>query len=247
MISMIDQHQHHVDQRRGVDVEHHFRFARSRCRSRRCSSAASSSTLGRRLGDEADLADRRALALRTARGRSPRSGSVRRRGSAPRAAASAPRSSSAARTARRCRAPGVRFQNTSPSLLTEMSMFSGRVCRGVLLSRGRFSAIVWVTTGIVIRKMISSTSITSTSGVVLMSETTSSSSPAAPEPDRHVRSRLAPQLQRLSARRRSARPSARRADRRRSCAPIPSSPCCGAPASCSRAPRAPRPPGRSPS
>src|SRR5687768_4848989 len=69
------------------------------------------------------------------------------------------------------------FQYTSPSLLTEISMFSGLVCRAMLSSFGRFSATVCVTTGIVIRKMISSTSITSTSGVVLMVETTSSSPP----------------------------------------------------------------------
>src|SRR3990167_8972401 len=54
-------------------------------------------------------------------------------------------------------------------------MFSGLVWRAMLVSWGRFSATVWVTTGIVIRKMISSTSITSTNGVVLMLETTSSS------------------------------------------------------------------------
>src|SRR5438477_2314272 len=69
------------------------------------------------------------------------------------------------------------FQYTSPSLFTEISMFSGLVWRAMLLSLGRFSATVCVTTGMVIRKMISSTSITSTSGVVLMLETTSSSPP----------------------------------------------------------------------
>src|SRR2546423_4599106 len=72
------------------------------------------------------------------------------------------------------------FQYTSPSLLTEISMFSGLVWRAMLVSMGRFSGTVWVTTGIVIRKMISSTSITSTSGVVLMLETTSSSPPSLP-------------------------------------------------------------------
>src|SRR5450631_3244247 len=68
----------------------------------------------------------------------------------------------------------------SPSLLTEMSMFSGLVWRGMLVSFGSTTGIVCVTTGIVIRKMMSSTSITSTSGVVLMDETTSSSSPLEP-------------------------------------------------------------------
>src|SRR5450755_552496 len=68
----------------------------------------------------------------------------------------------------------------SPSLLTEMSMFSGLVWRGMLVSFGSTTGIVCVTTGIVIRKMMSSTSITSTSGVVLIDETTSSSSPLEP-------------------------------------------------------------------
>src|SRR5215472_14395301 len=70
------------------------------------------------------------------------------------------------------------FQKMSPSLLTEISMFSGFVCRAMLLSFGSETGIVCVTTGIVIRKMMSSTSITSTSGVVLIAETTSSSSPS---------------------------------------------------------------------
>src|SRR6476659_8116902 len=68
----------------------------------------------------------------------------------------------------------------SPSLLTEMSMFSGLVWRAMLVSLGNTTGMVCVTTGIVIRKMMRSTSITSTSGVVLMAETTSSSSPSAP-------------------------------------------------------------------
>src|SRR5258705_4303725 len=72
------------------------------------------------------------------------------------------------------------FQNTSPSLLTEMSMFSGLVWRAMLVSSGSLTGTVWVTTGIVIRKMIKSTSITSTSGVVLMAETTSSSPESEP-------------------------------------------------------------------
>src|SRR4249919_2348865 len=74
----------------------------------------------------------------------------------------------------------VWFQKMSPSLLTEMLMFSGLVATARLVSLGKDSWIVWVTTGIVIRKMISSTSITSTSGVVLIVETTSSSSLAEP-------------------------------------------------------------------
>jgi hypothetical protein len=58
-------------------------------------------------------------------------------------------------------------------------MFSGLVSRTSLRSFGRTTGIDVVTTGMVIRKMISSTSITSTSGVVLIVETTSSSSPSS--------------------------------------------------------------------
>src|SRR5437899_1663684 len=67
------------------------------------------------------------------------------------------------------------FQNTSPSLLTAMTMFSGLVWVGWFLSLGSSTDTLWITTGIVMRKMISNTSITSTSGVVLMSATRSSS------------------------------------------------------------------------
>jgi len=59
-------------------------------------------------------------------------------------------------------------QCTSPSRLTAMTMFSGLVCVGRLRSFGNCSSMLCVTTGTVIRKMISSTSITSTNGVVLM-------------------------------------------------------------------------------
>src|SRR6476659_8759323 len=72
------------------------------------------------------------------------------------------------------------FQKMSPSLLTEMSMFSGLVWRAMWVSFGSCTGIVCVTTGIVIRKMMSRTSITSTSGVVLIAETTSSASPSEP-------------------------------------------------------------------
>ena len=58
-------------------------------------------------------------------------------------------------------------------------MFSGLVCVGRLRSFGSSSCTLCVTTGMVIRKMISSTSITSTSGVVLMVAFISSSSPSA--------------------------------------------------------------------
>src|SRR5689334_6911641 len=72
-----------------------------------------------------------------------------------------------------------RFQNTSPSLLMAMTMFSGLVCVGTLRSFGSVTGICCTTTGIVMRKMMSSTSITSTSGVVLMAAITSSSAPAS--------------------------------------------------------------------
>src|SRR6267378_2371198 len=49
-------------------------------------------------------------------------------------------------------------------------MFSGLLVRGWFDSLGRFSLIEVTTTGIVIRKMISSTSITSTRGVMLICE-----------------------------------------------------------------------------
>ena len=62
---------------------------------------------------------------------------------------------------------------------TEIVMFSGLVSRTSMRCFGSSTWIDVVTTGIVIRKMISSTSITSTSGVVLIAETTSSSSPSA--------------------------------------------------------------------
>src|ERR1019366_1835566 len=74
----------------------------------------------------------------------------------------------------------VWFQKISPSLLTEIVMFSGLVCRAMLVSLGSVTGTVCVTTGMVMRKMMSSTSITSTSGVVLIVETTSSSSPLEP-------------------------------------------------------------------
>src|SRR5579859_269366 len=55
-----------------------------------------------------------------------------------------------------------------PALSTAMVMFSGLVCVGILTAFGSSSGTVLVITGMVIRKMMSSTSITSTSGVVLM-------------------------------------------------------------------------------
>src|SRR5262249_36991453 len=66
-----------------------------------------------------------------------------------------------------------------PARSTERTMFSGLVSRTSFLSFGNCTGIDVVTTGIVIRKMIKRTSITSTRGVVLMAETISSSSPPA--------------------------------------------------------------------
>src|SRR5690242_9969437 len=58
-------------------------------------------------------------------------------------------------------------------------MFSGLVCVGMFTAFGRFCTTVFVITGIVIRKMINNTNITSTNGVVLMVEFSSASSPSA--------------------------------------------------------------------
>src|SRR5688500_10252997 len=68
------------------------------------------------------------------------------------------------------------FQNTCPSLFTEMLMFSGFVLVASLLTSGRSTGTVCVITGIVIMKTISSTNMTSTRGVVLMSDSDRSSS-----------------------------------------------------------------------
>src|SRR6476620_8259352 len=59
---------------------------------------------------------------------------------------------------------------------TEITMFSGLVSRTSLRSFGSTTGMELRTTGTVMRKMISRTSMTSTSGVVLIVETTSSSS-----------------------------------------------------------------------
>src|SRR6266513_1035697 len=59
-------------------------------------------------------------------------------------------------------------------------MFSGLVCVGILTAFGRSTGTVLVITGIVMRKMISSTSMTSTSGVVLILAITLASSEAGP-------------------------------------------------------------------
>src|SRR5438094_5045900 len=68
------------------------------------------------------------------------------------------------------------FQKTLPSRSTAMTIFSGLVCVGRLRSFGSSTGTFCTTTGMVMRKMISSTSITSTSGVVLICEFRSSSS-----------------------------------------------------------------------
>src|SRR6187551_3622552 len=71
------------------------------------------------------------------------------------------------------------FQKYPPSLVTAITMFSGLVIVGVLETLGRATGTVLITTGIVIRKIISITNITSTSGVVLIVELSWSS----PSPD----------------------------------------------------------------
>src|SRR5215470_19676418 len=72
------------------------------------------------------------------------------------------------------------FQKTSPSLLTAMVMFSGLVWVGMLTALGRSTFTVLLMTGMVMRKMMSSTSMTSTSGVVLMFDMTLCSSEDPP-------------------------------------------------------------------
>jgi hypothetical protein len=79
----------------------------------------------------------------------------------------------------------VRFQYTpqvpSGSPLTDRLTFSGLVVVGRKRTLGSLTGTVCNTTGTVIRKMINNTSITSTSGVVLMSDMgTSSPSSAGP-------------------------------------------------------------------
>src|ERR1700712_2586175 len=70
-------------------------------------------------------------------------------------------------------------QNVAPLASTEITMSFGWLSRTWLRSLGRATGTEKLTTGIVIRKMISSTSITSTSGVVLMVDTAWSSPPEA--------------------------------------------------------------------
>src|SRR5215471_6286468 len=55
-----------------------------------------------------------------------------------------------------------------PSLSMATVMFSGFVCVGMLTAFGSSTLTVLLITGIVIRKMISNTNMTSTRGVVLM-------------------------------------------------------------------------------
>ena len=62
-----------------------------------------------------------------------------------------------------------------------MLMFSGFVCVGMFAAFGRSTFTDCVITGMVIRKMMSITSITSTSGVVLISDIGFSSISESPE------------------------------------------------------------------
>ncbi len=75
---------------------------------------------------------------------------------------------------------GASYQKMLPALSTEITMFSGLVSRTSTRSLGSCTGTDVVTTGMVIRKMMRSTSITSTRGVVLMSEMTLSSSSEDP-------------------------------------------------------------------
>src|SRR5580692_7318318 len=69
-----------------------------------------------------------------------------------------------------------------PLLPTAMVMFSGLVVVGMLTARGSSTLTVFVITGIVMRKMISITSMTSTSGVVLIVAITDGPSSPPMEP-----------------------------------------------------------------
>ena len=235
-----DQHQHHVDQRRGVDVHHHLGLA-ARCWSLRSWPWWLLQPFGRRFGDEADLLDRSPLCTGTGPGRPTRSAPARRRGCAPRAAASCAAILLQALEQR----VGVGHQALVPEDVAvlvdgDVDVLRLGLATAMLVSFGSDTWIVCVTTGIVIRKMISSTSITSTSGVVLIVGDDLVLVAVGAYVHRHGGSPLG-RLQRAAGARRCGHPSARRAGRRRSGAPTPSSPCCGGPASCSRAPPARRP------
>src|ERR1035437_1583853 len=73
------------------------------------------------------------------------------------------------------------YQKMLPALSTEIMTFSGLVSRISTRSLGKESLMEVVTTGIVIKKMISNTNITSTRGVVLIVDMTASS-PSSLEP-----------------------------------------------------------------
>src|ERR1700734_4211020 len=68
-----------------------------------------------------------------------------------------------------------------PFLSTATVMFSGFVCVGMFTAFGRSTFTVLLITGIVMRKMMSSTNMTPTRGVVLMLAIAACSSPA-PDP-----------------------------------------------------------------
>ncbi len=65
------------------------------------------------------------------------------------------------------------FQYICPLASTSTTTFSGFVCVGMFTAVGSLVTIVFEITGIVIRKIMSNTSITSTSGVVLIVELSS--------------------------------------------------------------------------
>src|SRR5580700_6943911 len=133
----------------------------------------------------------------------------------------------------------------TPCVSTAMVMFSGLVWVGMLTAFGRSTFTVLLITGMVIRKMMSSTSITSTSGVVLM---------LAIDPPDSCPTLIAMTMAPCCAVRRAARPwhppdghhrpepqgcrrvrrlPGRPAGRWRSSAAPPAAVCCGPAASCS--------------
>src|SRR3546814_2602685 len=68
----------------------------------------------------------------------------------------------------------------SDSVVVDSDTFSGFVVVGSDATLGSGRSTVWTTTGIAMRKMMSNTSMTSTKGVVLMSDIGVSSPPSDP-------------------------------------------------------------------
>ena len=257
-----EQHQHHVDQRRGVDVDHHSRSPPS-SGPRFIATVLHSSSRRRRLIRSPAVRRRSSpsRSRRAAQASTTRTNSSLASSRSPRTCTSgcgegrrpAPSRGEQRLAAVRARVP----VDAAGGIDRELDVLGPRL-RGSLVSFGSLSGTDWRTTGIVMRKMMSITSITSTSGVVLMLATTSSSpSPASTNIHRHG---FKPASERGAGASAAAagravgadeRPPARR-HQHDSRSPansrsVSKTPCCGAQARCSRTPPAPRPTGRAPS